>query len=136
MNSFSPGVSGLALPTAAPVANSSGNVAAASAVATLPAAAGKLTSIEGFDITGSGATAASIVIVTVTGLLAGTLSFDVVVPAGVTTGIGGTGNPGVIPIRFPTPLPASALNTPIVVTVPSFGSGNTNACVTAYGIQA
>lgn len=136
--STAPGVTYQSFPSATPVANSSGNVAAASAVATLPAVAGKVTYIEGFDITGAGATGASIVAVTVTGLptTIGTLTFEVVVPAGATVGIGGTGNPGLIPVRFPTPLPASAANTTIVVTAPSFGTGNTNACVTAYGFQA
>lgn len=136
--SVAPGVTYIAQPSAIPVANSSGDVAAASAVATLPAAQGKVTYIEGFDITGAGATAASTITVTVTGLptAIGTLSFDVVIPAGATTGIGGTGNPGIIPVRFPTPLPASAANSTIVVTVPSFGSGNLHACVTAYGFQA
>lgn len=138
MQSFSPPSAGptLSSGTLLPLANSSGNVAATATTATLPAASGKLTYIEGFDLTGAGATGASIIQVTVTGLLAGTQTFDVVIPAGATTAIGGTGNPGVVPIRFPTPLPASALNTAIVVNVPSFGAGNTAACVTAYGFQA
>ena len=138
LGSVAPGVTYISQPSATPVANSSGNKAAASATAVLPAAQGKVTYIEGFDITGSGATAASIITVTVTGLNSsiGTLSYDVVIPAGATTGIGGTGNPGMIPVRFPTPLPASAANATITVTVPSFGTGNTNACVTAYGFQS
>lgn len=126
------------IPGGVPTANSSGNVAASSAVATLPKAAGFTTYITGFDISGSGATGASIIQVTVTGLptAIGTLTFNVVIPAGATTAIGGTGNPGYIPIRFPDPIPASAANTAIVVTAPSFGSGNTAACVTAYGVIA
>lgn len=121
-----------------PVGNSSGDVAAASAVATLPAASGLTTYIEGFDVTGAGATGASVVPVTVTGLQTqtGTLTFDVVVPAGATVAIGGTGTPGIVSFRFPTPIPASATNTTIVVTATTFGSGNLHACVTAYGFQA
>lgn len=135
LGSVAPGVTYQVQPSATPVANSSGNVAAASAVATLPAVAGKMTYIEGFDVTGTGATAASIVTGTVTGLPStiGTLSFNLLIPAGATTNIGTN---GVFSVRFPTPLPASALNTTIVVTFGSFGTGNTNACVTAYGFQA
>jgi hypothetical protein len=32
-------------------------------------------------------------------------------------------------------LPAAALNTPIVVTLPAGGAGNTNAAVNAHGYQ-
>lgn len=139
--SSAPGVTFQCGPSVTPVAASSGNVAATATTATLPAVAGKVTWIEGFDITGAGATAASIIQVTVTGLQAGTQTFNVVVPAGATTGIGSNGNPGTVSIRFPTPLPggtggAIAQNTSPVVNVPSFGSGNTAACVTAYGFQA
>ena len=38
-------------------------------------------------------------------------------------------------VRFPQPLPASAVNTAITVTVPSFGAGNTNAAVVVYGFM-
>jgi hypothetical protein len=136
MNSFSPGVGTVAGATATPVANSSGNVAAAAANAVLPGVAGKTTYIEGFDLTGYGATAASIILVTITGLAAqiGTLTFEVVIPAGVTTQIGANNAP--VSYRFPTPLPAAGLNSAITVNVPSFGAGNTNACCTAYGVQA
>lgn len=137
LGSYSPGTSTVVPPTTpiTQIAASSGNVAATATTATLAGTANKTTHIEGFDITGAGATSASIIQVTVTGLAAGTLTFDVVIPAGATTAIGGTGNPGVVPIRFPTPLPASAVNTNVVVNVPSFGTGNTAACVTAYGYQ-
>lgn len=113
----------------ASVAASSGNVAAAVATATLAAAAGKTTYISGFEITGGGATAGSIVIATVTGPLGGTLSYNIAVPTGAAV--------GVLPlvVEFSPPLPASAVNTPIVVSAPSFGAGNTNAAVSAHGYQ-
>lgn len=122
-----------------PVANSSGDVAAATATATLPAAAGKTTYIEGFDLTGGGATSATVITGTVTGLLAaiGTLSFDAAILAGAAVpAFGTTGSGSLYSVRFPTPLPASALNTAIVVSFPTFGSGNLHACVSAYGFQA
>lgn len=109
------------------VAASSGNVAAASAVATLPAVAGKTNYLSGVQIMGAGATAASVVQATITGLLGGTLTIPVAVPAGANVGV----QP--IALSFYPPLPASAPNTAITVTVPSLGAGNTNAVANAQG---
>lgn len=105
----------------------SGNVANAAATATLAAVAAKTNYLSGFIVTGAGATAASVVALTITGLLGGTRTQNIVVPAGVTTSI--------IPLTpsFVPPLPASAVNTAIVVSAAAFGAGNTNAAVMAYG---
>jgi len=100
--------------------------AAAAITATLAAAAGTRTRISGFSVTGSGATGASRVVVTVTGLT-DTLSFVMTIPAGVTLAV------VELKCHFDPPLPASADNTAIVVNVPSFGAGNTNAAVAAWG---
>lgn len=108
---------------------SSGNVANASAAATLAAAAGETTYITGFEITASGATAAAVVTVTVTGTIGGTLSYTFVAPAGATA----QATPLVV--EFPRPIPASAANTAIVVTLPALGAGNTNATVVAHGFR-
>ncbi len=112
-----------------PVANGASGAAQSNAAA-LPAVAGKTNYLEGFDVTGGGATSAAIIEISVTGLAAGTLKYEMNVLAGVTGPMNAQG--GVF-IRFPEPLPASGLNTAITVTVPSFGSGNTNASVVAYG---
>lgn len=112
---------------ATPVTHGSGNVANASATATLTSASGKTMYLSGFIITGAGATAASNIQVTVSGLLNGSRVFILSIPAGVTTGI----TPLVVQFRMP--LPASATNTNIVVSVPAFGSGNTHAAVVANG---
>src|SRR5690242_11450606 len=114
---------------ATPITADSGNVAAASAAATLAAAAGVTTYISGFLITASGATAASVVTGTITGVITGTLHFTYVAVAGATTAC----QP--LSVEFPYPIPASAVNTAIVVTLPSLGSGNTNATVSAFGFQ-
>jgi hypothetical protein len=106
---------------------SSGNVANASGVATLAAVTAKTSYITGFDVTGSGAIAASVVSVTVAGLLGGTATYTLAVAAGATLG-----NQPLI-ARFDPPLPASAANTAIVVTCPALGAGNTNNTVNAYG---
>jgi hypothetical protein len=111
------------------IAASSGNVANASAAASLAAVAAKTNFITGLEITFAGATAASVVVATLTGLLGGTQSFVVAVPAGVTVG----GNS--VCIKFDPPHPASAVNTAITATLPALGAGNTNACVNVRGIQ-
>ena len=112
-----------------PVANGASGAAQSNA-ASLPAVAGRTNYLEGFDVTGGGATAAAVIEISVTGLAAGTLKYEMNVLAGVTGPMNAQG--GVF-IRFPEPLPASGLNTAITVTVPSFGAGNTNASVVAYG---
>src|SRR5438270_371411 len=113
-----------------PVTGTSGSVAAATATATIAATAGKLNYLEGFDVTGGGATAASIVSVTVTGLQGGTLTYSLAVVAGATVNV----NPlGGLSVRFPQAIPATAANVAIAVVVPSLGSGNTNATAVAYG---
>jgi len=97
--------------------------------ASLGGTANKTTYITGFLVTGSGATAASVINVTITGTITGTLNYNIVVPAGATTSIQPTGQ------TFAIPIAASGTNQAIVVNVPSFGSGNTNAAVSAYGFQ-
>lgn len=115
---------------AAPVNNSSGNVANTATTATLAGAAGVFTWLTGFEVTGAGATAASVILVTVTGAQGGTLTYVLVVPAGATTSI--------VPLTVEpsAPIRSSAVNTSIVVNVPAFGAGNTNAAVTAHGYTA
>jgi hypothetical protein len=108
---------------------SSANVANAVASATLAGASGKTTYITGFQVTASGATAGLAVTGTVTGLISGTTSFTFVFPAGVAV--------AAQPLNyfFDPPIPASAQNTAIVVSVPAGGSGNTNTTVSAQGFQ-
>lgn len=96
----------------------------------LPAVADKTGYLEGFDISGGGATAASIVEVTVTGLLGGTIKYALPVVAGATANVNALGG---LSVRFPEPLPASDKNTAITVSCPTFGAGNTNAYVNLYG---
>lgn len=109
------------------VIGGSGNVANATATATLTSASGKTMYLSGFTVTGAGATAASNVLITVAGLLGGSRTYVVSVPAGVTTGI--------VPldVQYTVPLPASGLNTNITVSAAAFGAGNTHAAVVANG---
>lgn len=115
---------------AIPVVAASGNVAAAAATATLPAGtAAQFTYITGFEFTSAGATAASVVNCTITGIKGGTLTYTLAVVAGVTTG-----NP-TLAAEFNPALPSSAQATAIVASCPSLGAGNTNATMVAHGFQ-
>jgi hypothetical protein len=105
----------------------SGNVANASAAATLTGTATTTVYISGFEVTGAGATAASVATVTVAGLLGGTRSYTYTFPAGATVAC----TP--LLVSFNPPLPASAVNTAIVVTCPASGAGGTNNTVVAHG---
>lgn len=108
---------------------SSGNVAATATTATLTGAAAVTTYITGFTVTGAGATGGSVILITVTGTIGGTLTYTLTIPSGATTAV----TP--LDIQFNTPVPSSAVNTSIVVNVPSFGAGSTNAAVVATGFR-
>jgi len=108
---------------------SSGNVAAATATATLAAAVGKVTYICGFSITSAGSTGAAVVSPTVTNVITGTMTFTYASEVGATLG-----NPALI-VPFTPCISANAPNTTIPVSVPSLGAGNTNTTVSAWGYQ-
>jgi hypothetical protein len=65
--------------------------------------------------------------VTVSGLLGGSRIYIFGVPAGA--GVPATP----LVVDFNPPLPASATNTSIAVSMPTLGAGNTNAAVVAQG---
>ena len=125
-----PSASAYVYATTTPLIAGSGNVANASAAATLTGAATTTVYLAGFEVTGAGATAASVVTVTVAGLLGGTRSYTYTFPAGATVAC----QPLIV--TFDPPLPASAVNTAIVVTCPAGGAGNTNNTVVAHGFYA
>ena len=108
----------------------SGNVAAAVATATLPAVPGKLNYITGFSVTGTGATAGQAVVITVTGLSGGTITFTTASATGVAAGN------ALFNYEFPAPHPASAINTAIVVSCATLGAGSTNNVTNAFGYIA
>jgi hypothetical protein len=117
------------IPTVAAGTTNTGN---AQVVATIAAATNVLNYLEGFDIFGTGATAAQALECTIAGLAGGTIKVEAFVLAGATAP---AFNNNVFSVRFPTPIPASGTNVAITVTVPAFGAGNTNAGVFAYGLQ-
>lgn len=115
--------------TGVEITASSGNVAAATATATLAAATGKVTYICGLSITSAGSTGAAVVNPTVANLITGTMTFTYTSVAGATL----ANVPLVVP--FTPCMPASAPNTTIVVSMPTLGAGNTNTTVSAWGYQ-
>lgn len=102
-------------------------VANAAAVATLTGTASTLVHIAGFEITGAGATAGLPVTVTLSGLLGGTRSYI------YTFATGALLPNQTLAVQFDPPLPASAVNTPIVLTCPAGGAGNTANVANAHG---
>lgn len=110
-----------------PVTASSGQVANAAAVATMPAVAGRLNWCTGFVITAGNATAAAAVAAILAGILGGTLTFIYAVNAAA-------GDvPAALAVSFPTPIRGSAANTAIVLTLPALGAGNAAAAVSIFG---
>jgi hypothetical protein len=105
---------------------SSSNAAAANNLS-LPSLTGRTTFLDGFAITGLGATAASTIQITTSNINSGS-SFYLTIPAGATTAL----TPLIV--NF-TPFGLGALGSglSIVVGVPSFGAGNTNAAASAWG---
>lgn len=101
--------------------------AAAAMTAELAAVASKKNYLAGFMVSGKGATAASAIECTVAGLAIGTMRVWVQIPAGTGTAI----DP--LFVTLPNPIPASAENTAITLSVPSFGAGNTDAECAIWG---
>lgn len=82
--------------------------------------AGTLAFVQSITITGLGATASSEVTAVLSGLLGGSINYPITVPTGATVPITNVFDSfGTIGIQ------ASAAATPIVLTLPAFGAGNT-----------
>ncbi len=111
------------------VISASATGAAAALAPTLTTDGMNFLACTGFEITGAGATAASLVTATLTGCLGGTRSYVIAVPAGVSAGI----TPLVV--KFDPPLPSATNGTSIVLNVPSLGAGNTAAAANIQGIK-
>lgn len=106
---------------------SSGNVANANAVATMPAVPNEVNYLSTAEFTAAGATVGAVVVATISGVVGGTLSYIFAAPTGATLGA----TPLVL--QWDPPLQSTGPNTPIVVTLPALGAGNTNAAVSISG---
>jgi len=116
---------------ATPVAASSGVVAAGVAAAAIAAGGANVMSyLSGFEFTGTGQTGGpTIILLTITGLLGGTFTYNIVSPIGVAVAA------PTLNVQFNPPLQASALNTAITVSCASLGAGSTNSTVNVHGYQ-
>jgi hypothetical protein len=115
-------------PGATPVQASSTDEADASAVATLPAAAGLTTWITHFRCTGTGATAAAAADITV----GGPTNSEIYV---FLFASGATAADTPVDVTYSPPIPASAPDTAITVTLGAGGSGAAHAACAAEGFQ-
>lgn len=84
---------------------------------TFAAVALKTNYVSGIQITGLGATSAALITVTLVGLLGGTRTWYIACPEGATLQMA----PLIVP--FPIPIPASAVNTALVLNTSAPGSG-------------
>jgi hypothetical protein len=107
-----------------------GSVAATAQTVSLAALAGRRNFLCSAWIDGLGATSGSVIQVTITGLVCGTITRQVTIPAGVTVALASP-----LIISFDTPIAASGVNSAISLIVPSFGSGNTVALVGIHGFS-
>jgi hypothetical protein len=94
---------------------------------TIAALAGKTIYLTGLEVTGTGATAATVSTVTVVNSSTTIGNYYVIVPAGATSSI----TPLII--EFTTPLVALAPGTSMVVQATAFGAGATNVGVSVHG---
>jgi hypothetical protein len=94
---------------------------------TIPAVAGRTNFCTGFEITAGGATTATSVTVTLTGIIGGTQNYNLPIsttPASAVT---------TLIVEFTYPLQASAANTTITLNVPAAGAGNTSTAACLHG---
>lgn len=104
--------------------------AAAGAMApAIAAVTGSTGYCTGFEITGAGATAASVITVTLTGLNGGTMSFKIAIPAGAAVAV------APLIVKWDRPIPAASSGGAITLNVPSFGAGNTDAAAVLHGFR-
>lgn len=131
LNSAGQAIANTAYPCGATPITASATGTTAAVVATLPGVAGKLTYICGFSYQGSDATAAQAGILVISGTISGSLNY-----AYPTLALGATvPQPPPAGDEYIPCIPASAVNTAIVVTSPALGSGATVATVAAWGFQ-
>lgn len=109
------------------ISAASGNKANASAAATFTKTSTNLWYVTGIEVTASGATAGLPVLVTLTGVLGGTLTWIFTYPAGVLVGA------APLVLDFEPPLVSVDANTDVVLTLPASGAGGTNASVVMHG---
>jgi len=115
--------------SAVPVANASTDSANAAVQTSIPAVPGYLNYVVFAQCRGTGATASSSIVGTVTGLLGGSIVLPVTVPI-----ISGNLD-WYATLSVPSGWPASAANTAVVIQVPAAGAGNLHAACSILGYR-
>jgi len=108
---------------------SSGDVANATAAASLPAVANTTNVLTGVEVTAGGATAGVCVVFTISGLAVGNMSYDFCAPTGAAVGA------APLILQFPNPLMATGSNVAITASLPALGTGALHAAVSIHGYQ-
>ncbi len=111
------------------ISKSASVTTSAACAASLPNDGANFWFCSGFEITSLGATAAGAVKATLTGLLGGTITYDMAIPAGVTTAA------APLVVQFPVALAGVGVSTDVVLTLPASGAGNTSANVVLHGYK-
>lgn len=93
---------------------------------TIPAVAGQLAYLSSFEIYTGGATTGALVVCTITGLKGGAVSIPVAIPTGPALASPYTW------VAYDIAIPASGVNTAIVLTIPA-AAGRTNCAGTLRG---
>lgn len=118
-------------PSGATPVTGSGTGTTAAVTATLAGVALKTTYICGYSVSQTNPTAATATSITITGSITGTMSFGAPTLAAAATVM----HPSPIVQNFFPCIPASAVNTSIVVTSPALGAGATLNTAAAWGYQ-
>jgi len=116
-------------PNALPLDAASVDTAAGAISISFPAVAGWVNYVAGYRCDGTGATAASVVLVVLGGLIGPAMGIPVAVPAGV--GIQDLSVQG----AFDPPIPSLAPNTAIILQMPSLGAGSLHATCSMWGFR-
>jgi hypothetical protein len=109
-----------------PLQSSSGDIANATATATLAPPAGTTAFLSGFGVTSGGATAGGSQNVTITGVVGGTMTYT------YAFAVLAAAQPPLV-VEFKHPLAATGPNVSIVVSMGALGAGNAHAAVNAHG---
>ncbi len=117
---------GNALPVGAVAINNNGTATAGTATATLTGAVGKFTYLTGFEITIIDTATAGSAELSLTGVNGGPLLYEI-----EAQGVVGAFNP--FDVSYVPPLQSTAVNTNIVLTLPTLGVGTGKVSIVAHG---
>lgn len=104
--------------------------AAAALSASLASTASQTTYLQGYAISGGGATAAATLTATISGLTGTNMAVGYFVTTGTTIG----SSPVIV--NFTRAIPASGTNISVTINLPSLGAGNSSTVLSIFGYRA